>query len=302
MSHSVHALFCIVLVFSASESSAFLKNVSYPVVMWHGMGDCCCNPLSLGHFQTIIEKHIPGVYVLSIMIGNNVAEDTENGFLMNVNDQIDQACEKINSDPNLKAGYNAIGMSQGGQFLRALAQRCPFPPMHNLISIGGQHQGVYGLPHCSGESSSICNYIRKLLTYGAYYEFIQNHVVQAEYWHDPLQEEIYKQRSVFLADINQERNYNETYKTNLLKIKNLVLVMFENDTMVEPRETSWFGFYKPGQSKELYTMQESPLYLDDKLGLKTMDQEGRIHFLSVPGDHLQFTEEWFLNVILAKYL
>ena len=36
---------------------------------------------------------------------------------MNVNDQIDQACEKINNDPNLKAGYNAIGMSQGGQFL-----------------------------------------------------------------------------------------------------------------------------------------------------------------------------------------
>lgn len=22
----------------------------------------------------------------------------------------------------------------------------------------------------------------------------------------------------------------------------------------------WFGFYKPGQSKELYTLQESPLY------------------------------------------
>jgi len=29
-------------------------------------------------------------------------------------------------------------------------------------------------------------------------------VVQAEYWHDPLHEDEYKQRSVFLADINQE--------------------------------------------------------------------------------------------------
>jgi len=29
-------------------------------------------------------------------------------------------------------------------------------------------------------------------------------VVQAEYWHDPLNEDEYKRRCVFLADINQE--------------------------------------------------------------------------------------------------
>lgn len=30
-------------------------------------------------------------------------------------------------------------------------------------------------------------------------------LVQAEYWHDPLNEEEYKEKSVFLADINQEK-------------------------------------------------------------------------------------------------
>lgn len=29
-------------------------------------------------------------------------------------------------------------------------------------------------------------------------------LVQAEYWHDPLQEDVYKSKSVFLADLNQE--------------------------------------------------------------------------------------------------
>jgi len=29
-------------------------------------------------------------------------------------------------------------------------------------------------------------------------------IVQAEYWHDPLNEDEYRRRSVFLADINQE--------------------------------------------------------------------------------------------------
>ena len=30
-------------------------------------------------------------------------------------------------------------------------------------------------------------------------------LVQAEYWHDPLNEEKYKEKSVFLAEINQEK-------------------------------------------------------------------------------------------------
>ena len=70
-------------------------------------------------------------------------QDMENGFFMNANDQVSNVCNQIQSDPKLKGGYNSVGFSQGGQFLRALAQRCPNPPMLNLISIGGQHQGEY---------------------------------------------------------------------------------------------------------------------------------------------------------------
>ncbi len=52
-----------------------------------------------------------------------------------------QVCEMIANDPALQNGYNAIGFSQGGQFLRAVAQRCPSPRMRNLITVGSQHQG-----------------------------------------------------------------------------------------------------------------------------------------------------------------
>ena len=66
-----------------------------------------------------------------------------NGFFKPVNEQVDEVCQKIKSDPHLQDGYNALGFSQGGQFLRAVAQRCP-NKMRTLISVGGQHQGVYG--------------------------------------------------------------------------------------------------------------------------------------------------------------
>ena len=76
--------------------------------------------------------------------------------------------------------------SQGGQFLRAIAQRCPTPPMLNLISVGGQHQGVFGFPKCPGDNETVCNYIRELLRFGVYEKVVQDHIVQAEYWQDRM--------------------------------------------------------------------------------------------------------------------
>ncbi|XP_014773703.1 palmitoyl-protein thioesterase 1 [Octopus bimaculoides] len=273
-----------------------------PVVLWHGMGDSCCNPLSMGSIKNAIEESLPGIYVRSLMIGNNIIEDIENGFLMNSNLQITKVCEMLAADKKLVNGYNAIGFSQGGQFFRAVAQRCSVPPMWNLISVGGQHQGVFGIPHCPGKNSTLCDMIRKMLNMGAYKSFVQDHIVQAQYWHDPFNEGEYRNKSIFLADINLERPNILPYKKNLLKLKNFVLVKFTQDEMVQPRESEWFGFYKPGQDKETYTMEESPLYKEDRLGLKTLNKTGRLHLLSFPSDHLRFTLSWFNETIIQKYL
>lgn len=85
--------------------------------------------------------------------------------------------------------------------------------------------------------------------------------MQAEYWHDPLSEETYQEGSIFLADINNEKVKNAAYKKNLLKLDNLVLVKFEEDTMVQPRETSWFEFYTPGQGVEITPLNQSDIYV-----------------------------------------
>jgi len=41
----------------------------------------------------------------------------ENGYFLNVNDQVDSVCQILRQDTQLLGGYNAIGLSQGGQFL-----------------------------------------------------------------------------------------------------------------------------------------------------------------------------------------
>eukprot|EP01098_Paradermamoeba_levis_P003379 TRINITY_DN1549_c0_g1_i1.p1 TRINITY_DN1549_c0_g1~~TRINITY_DN1549_c0_g1_i1.p1 ORF type:complete len:296 (+),score=82.90 TRINITY_DN1549_c0_g1_i1:66-953(+) len=273
-----------------------------PVVMWHGMGDTCCNPLSLGRLQKVIEAQIPGVYVHSIKIGKNEGEDAENGFLMNINKQVDIACAQLANDTKLAGGFNAVGFSQGSQFLRAYVQRCNKPPIKNLISVGGQHQGVFGFPRCLGENVTLCDYVRKLLNLGAYIGWIQNHLAQAEYWQDPFNMAEYEKYSVFLADINnQKATKNPQYKQNLLTLNNFVLVKFLKDSMVQPRESEWFGFYKPGQDKEIIDLRDSDLYKQDWLGLQQLDKQGKLKFLEVDGDHLQFSEQWFIDNVITPY-
>jgi len=271
-----------------------------PVVLWHGMGDSAAGMKGI---ESILKDNIDGVYVHRIMIGGNIVVDTESGFFRDTNRQIREVCEMMASDPELQGGYNAIGFSQGGQFLRAVAQRCPSPPMKNLITFGAQHQGVFGFPNCPGEMNVFCDIVRDLLNYGAYVDFVQDFLVQAQYWHDPLHFDTYVEKSQFLADINNEKPVkNETYSTNFASLENFVMVKHTEDTMVEPLESEHFEFYAPGQSDVILPLRESPIYVEDRIGLKSLDEAGKLHFFSVQGDHLQFTQQFFIDEIINVFL
>ena len=125
-------------------------------------------------------------------------------------------------------------------------------------------------------------------------------MLQAQYWHDPLAEQEYRDNSLFLADINNEGpEKNESYKENLAALDNLVLVHFTEDTIVDPKQSEAFGWFSPedktvmvpvrvgvtenGDSiaNILYFVQNTTLYTEDWIGLKTLDQQGKLQFMSV---------------------
>jgi len=175
--------------------------------------------------------------------------------------------------------------------------------MKKLISLGGQHQGVYGLPRCGGQTpEGLCNNIRHLLDSAAYISVVQESLVQAQYWHDPLNEELYRNYSTFIAEINNERVINQDYIKNLQSLEKLVLVVFSEDSMVVPRESSWFGFYQAGTDNVIVPYNKTRVYTEDLLGLQSMVANDQIDFLSTEGNHLQFTRQWFLDEIVNKYL
>lgn len=272
-----------------------------PIVMYHGMGDT-----AHGSIQNVIDyltQTRPGIYIVTIQMGSNSFEDYISTYFLNLNRQVELTCANISADPKLSNGYHGIGFSQGGQIMRAIAQRCPTPTMKSLVTIGGQHQGVFGLPRCFGSASSICDYIRKMMHYGAYLPFVQNAIVQAQYWHDPLNAQQYVDNSIFLADINNERSSkNETYRTNLLRLEYFVMVMFLNETTVEPKETEWFEFYETGSIDRIKPLEDTDLYRNDWIGLRELNDTGRLVRLSTIGDHLIMGLDWFQRNIVDQYL
>ncbi|XP_054283556.1 palmitoyl-protein thioesterase 1-like [Macrosteles quadrilineatus] len=221
-----------------------------------------------------------------------------NSLFMDVNKQVKLACRMILDDKKLENGYHGLGISQGGQFLRAVAQRCPHPPMFNLITLGSQHQGYYGVGQIKYHDMAL--YLAKHISY---WGIIRSNTVVAQNWHDPIDYKTYAKKNTFIADINNEKKKKkEEYKTHLLRFKNLVLFKFTRDERVVPPDSSWFGFYTNGQDKEITQMRESQLYKEDWIGLKELDEKGRLHLLETDNVHLRFSREWFIDNVVTPWL
>lgn len=80
------------------------------------------------------------------------------------------------------------------------------------------------------------------------------------------------------------------------------MVKFLNETIVEPKESEWFEFYSPGQTKDIVALKDSPIYKQDWLGLKQLDEAGKLKLISTEGDHLQFNLRWFQKNIVEPFL
>ncbi|CAG8656019.1 9543_t:CDS:2 [Funneliformis mosseae] len=266
-----------------------------PVVLWHGMGDNCCDDESMGKVQQVIKDALPGIYTYSIMLGDNEREDKKFSFFGNINDQLIKVCDLLKIDENLKYGFDAIGFSQGGQFLRAYVQRCNDPPVHNLITFGSQHSGISDLPGCE-KGDGLCQLMRTIARRGVYSNYVRTHIIQAQYYKDPKILDIYLEKNIFLPDINNELFKNETYKTNLQSLNKLVLIRFTEDKTVVPKDSAWFSFYN--SEGELLDLFHQPIYTEDWIGLKSLYENGKLEFKDCEGAHMQIPLEYLIQQVI----
>lgn len=125
---------------------------------------------------------------------------------------------------------------------------------------------------------------------------MQGKLVPAQYFRDPNDLAPYLEHSNFLADINNERETkNETYKDNMKTLESFAMYLFTNDTTVVPKETAWFAEVDT-RDENITKLQDRKIYKEDWLGLKALDEAGKLHFDTIDGEHMDFDDELFEDV------
>jgi palmitoyl-protein thioesterase len=106
---------------------------------------------------------------------------------------------------------------------------------------------------------------------------VQNTFSPAGYYRNPESLEIYKHKSHFLARLNNEigSELSEKNKEGMISLHGLMMVMFDNDQIIFPKESEIFGELtardKDGK-RVLHKMEETEIYKNDNLGLKSLNE------------------------------
>ncbi|KAK4266716.1 hypothetical protein QN277_023602 [Acacia crassicarpa] len=258
--------------------------LSIPFIVLHGLGDECKNR-AVKHFTELLSNW-SGSQGYCIQIGDG----SWDSWTMPLMEQTTIACDEVKKMTALRQGYNIVGLSQGNMIGRGLVEFCDEgPPVKNFISLAGPHAGIASIPFCGSEQ--LCILLDELIKLEIYSPFVQEHLAPSNYLKIPTDIVAYINGCKFLPKLNNEimnmKNY--TYKQRFASLENLVLIMFEQDNVLIPRETSWFGYYPDGAFYPVLPAQETKLYREDWIGLKTLDEAGKVKFINVSGNHLEIS-------------
>lgn len=278
-----------------------------PLVVWHGLGDKYAptspkltSPLTIPSYKadglrsiaTLANTTNPGTYTYFIRLDDSPSSDRTATFLGNLTEQISQVCADISSHPILSKApaINALGFSQGGQFMRAYVERCNIPRVASLVTFGSQHNGISEFQKC-GDNDWVCRGWDGYLKSNTWTEFVQSRLVPAQYFRDPEDLESYLENSNFLADVNNEREVkNATYKENMKKLDRFAMYIFKDDKTVVPKESAYFSEVNT-TSEKVTGLRDRKMYVEDWIGLRWLDEEKKLEFREVDGEHMQLTEE-----------
>lgn len=126
------------------------------------------------------------------------------------------------------------------------------------------------------------------------------------YYRNPDRLQEYKEKSVFLPSLNNEigevgfHDFDK-HKSRLMGLNSMTLVMFDQDNVVNPRESQHFAHESgtnPKGERTLVPFRDTELFKKDSLGLSTMLKNNKLHLAHINNEHCRFTEEDIKNVFV----
>jgi palmitoyl-protein thioesterase len=297
----LHTLSAFLPLITAYPSPAPASSKPLPLLIWHGLGDRY-DADGLNSVGELAAKIHPGTEVYYIRVSDDGSDDQRATFFGNITEQSEEICASLATNKNLtdSSGIvraDALGFSQGGQFLRGLVERCPALSVRSLVTFGSQHNGIAQFQRC-GTWDLLCKGAVALVGSNAWTDYVQSHVVPAEYYRElnkttGLPSDGYLEHSHFLADVNNERAVKKgEYAARLAALEKFVMVVFEEDKTVVPKESGWFA--EVNETSGVVTeLRDRAIYLEDWIGLKKLDEKGGLVFESVEGGAYGSEEKGF---------
>jgi palmitoyl-protein thioesterase len=251
----------------------------YPVLFIHGIGDAC-------HFQGVESqvnflKTKLGVPVKCIEIGNGFVTSWFRQF----SKQAEEMCEKVKNDPLFQNKFSIFAVSQGTLLGRYIIQKCDIKgEVVNYVSLNGPQMGIGSLPKIT--CPIICPLINQIVGEVIYNDYFQKNLGPSGYYKDRYNYGKFLEFSSFLADLNNERNNKSlVYKEKICKLNKVLLIKNLNDTVITPRESSFFEFFDP-EGKSIVPLFNSTFYKEDWLGLRYLNENNKLSFLELEGEHV----------------
>ena len=274
-----------------------------PVVLMHGL---MATKSAMSHIEGFLKADYPGIHVTNVEIGNGEKLDS---LLINMNRQVEMFAAAVRADPMLANGFDMVGHSQGGLLTRAYIERYNSPKVHNYFSLAGPQDGVFGIPDfndwCPDDACPWLAEWMSAVSEGGWAEsFFQEHISAAQYWKNPLNYSKYLDAVTFLPDINNEREVkNATYRANMLDVtgKHWYIQALE-DHIVVPKQSEWFSFFAVGQDKVILNTTDTRGYQGDWIGLKSLNEAGRVTFATAECTHQNMPRAACKSVVYDPFI
>ena len=246
--------------------------------MIHGINDGCAGK------QSFIDRHFPGFDAKCIESGRGQVGSFEG--------EISRVCNQLNEEEaELVDGFTLFGISQGALIARGVLQRCHVGRyVKRFISMGGPHQGVAIIPRT--QPSDFINTFIHLCRFRVF----QWLVGPCGYIRDLRLNDPDKVRNV-LTDLNNEFEFNSQYKDRMRNLNLYINIAFKQDEMVQPYNSSIFGYFKDSSYASYIEMEDTKLYKEDLLGLRELYNDRRLFLCEVEGRHLELESKYMKLLI-----
>ena len=270
-----------------------LSYTIYPIAVFHGIVDSC----SMRNTSILVNdlKNDLGVHVECIEVGNGFWDSVMKPMYQ----QVEFACESIKSNPNFQGKFNVLGISQGTLIGRYIVEKCQMKgQVVRYLSFDGPQMGVGYVPKI--DCGTFCDWILNL-TVPLAYKF-QDTIAPMGYLKYRNDRSYYDEHDVFLKMLNNDyevkdpeiiRRFTALEKAKFIKAK--------RDSVIVPRDSSWFEFYDY-DGKTIVPLEESDFYINDYIGLRKLDEQGKVSFVEIDQEHVLYNMKEYRDEILQFFL